>query len=228
MLSAGALLQHPELVEIAQRARREDHRSHRSAAGARRGRRRGRGHDPLGQDDQPQAAPGSGRRTRPRASGRGGGRGDRADRWSSPDRPARRREGFPANLNIAAALALAGIGPERTQVEVWADPTVTRNTHHDRGRVRRGGLHADDRERPIGEPSHRPDHRAVGRSGCCASGARRCRWDREHRLRGQDRARRRRAAAGWARAIARALAAEGREVVAVGRTLENARADRRT
>jgi aspartate dehydrogenase len=39
-------------------------------------------------------------------------------------------EGFPANLNVAAALALAGIGPERTQVEVWIDPTVTRNTHH--------------------------------------------------------------------------------------------------
>jgi aspartate dehydrogenase len=38
-------------------------------------------------------------------------------------------EGFPANLNVAAALALAGIGPERTQVEVWIDPTVTRNTH---------------------------------------------------------------------------------------------------
>ena len=39
-------------------------------------------------------------------------------------------EGFPANLNVAAALALAGVGPERTQVEVWIDPTVTRNTHH--------------------------------------------------------------------------------------------------
>jgi aspartate dehydrogenase len=39
-------------------------------------------------------------------------------------------EGFPANLNVAAALALAGVGPERTRVEVWIDPTVTRNTHH--------------------------------------------------------------------------------------------------
>lgn len=37
--------------------------------------------------------------------------------------------GFPANVNVAAALALAGIGPERTTVEIWADPTVTRNTH---------------------------------------------------------------------------------------------------
>lgn len=37
--------------------------------------------------------------------------------------------GFPANLNVAAALALAGIGPDRTQVEIWADPTVSHNTH---------------------------------------------------------------------------------------------------
>src|SRR4051794_36901360 len=37
--------------------------------------------------------------------------------------------GFPANVNVAAALALAGIGPERTRVEIWADPTITRNTH---------------------------------------------------------------------------------------------------
>ena len=38
-------------------------------------------------------------------------------------------EGFPANVNVAAALALAGIGPDRTRLEIWADPTVDRNTH---------------------------------------------------------------------------------------------------
>ncbi len=38
-------------------------------------------------------------------------------------------KGFPANVNVAAALALAGIGPDRTTLEIWADPTVTRNTH---------------------------------------------------------------------------------------------------
>jgi aspartate dehydrogenase len=37
--------------------------------------------------------------------------------------------GFPANVNVAAALSLAGIGPDRTTIEIWADPTVTRNTH---------------------------------------------------------------------------------------------------
>jgi len=37
--------------------------------------------------------------------------------------------GFPANVNVAAALALAGIGPDRTTIEIWADPTVTRNIH---------------------------------------------------------------------------------------------------
>ncbi len=37
--------------------------------------------------------------------------------------------GFPANVNVAAALSLAGIGPDRTTIEIWADPTVTRNCH---------------------------------------------------------------------------------------------------
>ncbi len=37
--------------------------------------------------------------------------------------------GFPANINVGAALSLAGIGPERTGIEIWADPTVDRNTH---------------------------------------------------------------------------------------------------
>ena len=36
---------------------------------------------------------------------------------------------FPANLNVAVALALAGVGPDKTEVSVWIDPSVTRNTH---------------------------------------------------------------------------------------------------
>jgi aspartate dehydrogenase len=38
--------------------------------------------------------------------------------------------GFPANVNVAAALSLAGIGPDRTRLEIWADPALSRNTHH--------------------------------------------------------------------------------------------------
>jgi aspartate dehydrogenase len=38
-------------------------------------------------------------------------------------------KGFPANLNVAVALSLAGLGPDRTRLEIWADPTLTRNVH---------------------------------------------------------------------------------------------------
>ena len=37
--------------------------------------------------------------------------------------------GFPANVNVAAALALAGIGPDRTSLQIWAVPGLERNTH---------------------------------------------------------------------------------------------------
>lgn len=36
---------------------------------------------------------------------------------------------FPANINVGAALALAGAGAERTMIEIWADPTIERNRH---------------------------------------------------------------------------------------------------
>lgn len=36
---------------------------------------------------------------------------------------------YPRNVNIAATLALAGIGADLTQVEIWSDPTLTRNVH---------------------------------------------------------------------------------------------------
>ncbi|MGE4408993.1 MAG: aspartate dehydrogenase [Sphingomonadales bacterium] len=38
--------------------------------------------------------------------------------------------GFPANVNVAAALALAGIGPDKTRLQIWADPALERNTHN--------------------------------------------------------------------------------------------------
>ena len=37
--------------------------------------------------------------------------------------------GFPANLNVAVSVSLAGIGPDNTSLEVWADPTIAHNTH---------------------------------------------------------------------------------------------------
>ena len=36
---------------------------------------------------------------------------------------------FPANVNIAAVLSMAGIGFDRTRLEVVADPGLTHNTH---------------------------------------------------------------------------------------------------
>jgi len=36
---------------------------------------------------------------------------------------------FPANVNITVALAFAGIGPDRTEYQIWADPAVDRNCH---------------------------------------------------------------------------------------------------
>jgi aspartate dehydrogenase len=37
--------------------------------------------------------------------------------------------GFPANVNISAALSLAGIGPDRTHISILVDPNGVRNVH---------------------------------------------------------------------------------------------------
>jgi aspartate dehydrogenase len=53
------------------------------------------------------------------------------------------REGvphFPANVNIAAALSLAGIGFDRTRLTVVADPALKFNTHFVRIRSASGSI----------------------------------------------------------------------------------------
>jgi aspartate dehydrogenase len=47
--------------------------------------------------------------------------------YEGPAREAVQR--FPQNVNVAAAVSLAGIGFERTVVRVVADPAATRNRH---------------------------------------------------------------------------------------------------
>jgi len=36
---------------------------------------------------------------------------------------------FPQNINVAASLSLAGIGPEKTIIQIIADPTIDKNIH---------------------------------------------------------------------------------------------------
>ncbi|MGD8432439.1 MAG: aspartate dehydrogenase [Nitrosopumilaceae archaeon] len=37
---------------------------------------------------------------------------------------------FPANINVAALLSLAGLGSTKTKVKIVADPNTDKNTHH--------------------------------------------------------------------------------------------------
>ena len=38
-------------------------------------------------------------------------------------------KGFPKNVNVAALLSLAGIGPEKTRVKIIVSPSINRNIH---------------------------------------------------------------------------------------------------
>lgn len=55
---------------------------------------------------------------------------------------------FPANVNVAAALSFAGIGPDRTRVRLVADPAAVMNTHEIHATGPFGELTTVTRNRP--------------------------------------------------------------------------------
>ena len=78
--------------------------------------------------------------------------GPTAQPASSRARAPRRAPAFPANVNVAAALGLAGIGADLTQLEVWADPSRPQHSFH-RGRCRQREFQLQHPECAIaGEP----------------------------------------------------------------------------
>ncbi len=58
---------------------------------------------------------------------------------------------FPQNVNVAAVLSLAGLGPRRTRVRVVADPASTTNQHMVRVRGAFGELEVTLRNKPTPE-----------------------------------------------------------------------------
>ena len=69
--------------------------------------------------------------------------------------------GFPANVNVAVALSLAGIGPDATRAEIWADPRSDAQHAHHRAEIGLVRPEHDDREHPLGgEPADGQDHGA--------------------------------------------------------------------
>ena len=58
---------------------------------------------------------------------------------------------FPRSINVAAALSHAGIGLDRTRVEIWADPDGERNCHSIRVESGHGTLTTDVANVPFEE-----------------------------------------------------------------------------
>jgi len=58
---------------------------------------------------------------------------------------------YPKNVNVAIALSLAGIGAEKTKVQLVADPAIDRNTHHLVARGAAGEVEFTSRNMPFPE-----------------------------------------------------------------------------
>lgn len=71
---------------------------------------------------------------------------------------------FPKNVNVAAALSLAGIGPDRTRVRVVADPEATANAHEIEAEGRFGRLRATTENLP--SPRNVKSSYLASLSGC--------------------------------------------------------------
>jgi aspartate dehydrogenase len=68
------------------------------------------------------------------------------------DGPARKAvKAFPASVNVAATLSLAGIGFDRTRVRIVADPTIKRNIHEIRVRGSSGEFITEAKNVPFPE-----------------------------------------------------------------------------
>jgi aspartate dehydrogenase len=59
---------------------------------------------------------------------------------------------FPESLNVSASLALAGLGMDRTEVEVWIDPSLTTNVHEVYAEGDFGRFYCEVRNRPSVNP----------------------------------------------------------------------------